>query len=68
MRSILFTVFIILMSGCGMGSSPKVQEKWSVRMANTVIASSDSLIHYVAGRPKWAYDVAFLGMAMDKLG
>jgi unsaturated rhamnogalacturonyl hydrolase len=69
MRSILFTAFIILMSGCCTGnSSPKVQEKWSVRMANTVIASSDSLIHYVAGRPKWAYDVAFLGMAMDKLG
>ena len=57
------------MSGCGTGSSsPKVQEKWSVRMANTVISSSDSLIHYVAGKPKWAYDVAFLGMAMDKLG
>jgi unsaturated rhamnogalacturonyl hydrolase len=69
MRSILFTAFIILMSGCGtVNSSPKVQEKWSVRMANTVIASSDSLIHYVSGRPKWAYDVAFLGMAMDKLG
>lgn len=57
------------MSGLGTGSSSaKVQEKWSVRMANTVISSSDSLIHYVAGKPKWAYDVAFLGMAVDKLG
>jgi unsaturated rhamnogalacturonyl hydrolase len=43
-------------------------EKWSVRMANTVMRQSDSLIHYVAGTPKWAYDVAFLGMAIDKLG
>ena len=44
------------------------QLKWSVRMANTVMAQSDSLIHYVSGSPKWAYDVAFLGMAMDRLG
>jgi len=45
-----------------------VADKWSVRMANTVIAQSDSLIHYVQGSPKWAYDVAFLGMAVDRLG
>ena len=42
--------------------------KWSVRMANTVIARSDSLIYYVDRHPKWAYDVAFLGMAIDRLG
>ncbi len=42
--------------------------KWSVRMANTVMSQSDSLIHYVPGKPKWAYDVAFLGMAIDRLG
>lgn len=42
--------------------------KWSVKMANTVLSTSDSLIHYVSGNPKWAYDVAFLGMAIDKLG
>jgi unsaturated rhamnogalacturonyl hydrolase len=42
--------------------------KWSVMMANTVLGTSDSLIHYVSGSPKWAYDVAFLGMAVDKLG
>ncbi len=45
------------------------KEKWSVRMANTVLTQShDSLIRYVSGKPKWAYDVAFLGMAVDKLG
>jgi unsaturated rhamnogalacturonyl hydrolase len=43
-------------------------EKWSVRMANTVMSKSDSLIHYVEGKPKRAYDVAFLGMAIDRLG
>ena len=37
-------------------------------MANTVMAQSGSLIHYVPGNPKWAYDVAFLGMAIDRLG
>jgi unsaturated rhamnogalacturonyl hydrolase len=42
--------------------------KWSVRMANSVLAKSDSLIYYVDRNPKWAYDVAFLGMAIDRLG
>lgn len=42
--------------------------KWSVRMANTVMTQADSLTKYVEGRPKWAYDVAFLGMAIDRLG
>ena len=37
-------------------------------MANSVMTKSDSLIHYVDGNPKWAYDVAFLGMAIDRLG
>ncbi len=69
MRSILFAALIILFSGCGTkGSDRKDQQKWSVRMAKTVIVRSDSLIHYVDGRPKWAYDIAFLGMALDKMG
>ncbi|MFA5819660.1 MAG: glycoside hydrolase family 88 protein [Bacteroidales bacterium] len=42
--------------------------KWSVKMANSVLAKSDSLIYYVDRNPKWAYDVAFLGMAIDRLG
>jgi unsaturated rhamnogalacturonyl hydrolase len=37
-------------------------------MANSVISRSDSLIYYVDKNPKWAYDVAFLGMAVDRLG
>jgi len=61
-------LLLILVAGCGSAGTPDVQEKWSVRMAKTVIARSDSLIHYVAGKPKWAYDVALLGMAMDELG
>lgn len=37
-------------------------------MANTVMARSDSLVYYVDRNPRWAYDVAFLGMAIDRLG
>lgn len=43
-------------------------QKWSVKMANTVISRSDSLIYYVDRNPKWAYDVALLGMAIDRIG
>jgi Predicted unsaturated glucuronyl hydrolase involved in regulation of bacterial surface properties, and related proteins len=72
MRNIFKILLLIafLMTGaesCGHKRSPE-SEKWSVRMANTVLASSDSLIHYAGGSTKWAYDVAFLGMAIDRLG
>jgi unsaturated rhamnogalacturonyl hydrolase len=73
MRKITFygSLLILLMTvtvSCGQNKT-SVKEKWSVRMANTVLAQShDSLIRYVSGNPRWAYDVAFLGMAVDKLG
>jgi unsaturated rhamnogalacturonyl hydrolase len=45
------------------------QPKWSIRMANSVMLRADSLIHHLGvTNPKWSYDVAFLGMAIDKLG
>jgi unsaturated rhamnogalacturonyl hydrolase len=72
MRNILKILFLITLVAAGSDScSQRVKQskdKWSVRMANSVLASSDSLIHYTAGSPKWAYDVAFLGMAIDQLG
>jgi unsaturated rhamnogalacturonyl hydrolase len=49
-------------------SRQKINIKWSERMANTILSRSDSLIYYVDKNPKWAYDVAFLGMAIDRLG
>jgi unsaturated rhamnogalacturonyl hydrolase len=72
MRILLFAL-LLLIASCGgnTSSSGKVSDKetkWSVRMANTVMANADSLIHYVSGKPKWAYDVAFLGMAISRLG
>jgi len=69
-RIAFFIAVAILLQGtesCGPGNKD-TGVKWSLRMASTVLATSDSLIHYVPGKPKWAYDVAFLGMAVDKLG
>jgi unsaturated rhamnogalacturonyl hydrolase len=67
------TLFLlILFSSCtGQSTNRKsgaTDLKWSVKMANSVITRSDSLIYYVDRNPKWAYDVAFLGMAIDRLG
>ena len=68
------TVLILLLGAMTVSFQPGDQKnsqsklKWSVRMANSVIARSDSLIYYVDPNPKWAYDVAFLGMAIDRLG
>jgi unsaturated rhamnogalacturonyl hydrolase len=39
-----------------------LQQKWSVKMANSIMFRADSLIHHLGVKnPKWAYDVAFLG-------
>ena len=67
-------ILILLVAATACSFQPKVQKnkqselKWSVKMANSVLARSDSLIYYVDRNPKWAYDVAFLGMAIDRLG
>jgi unsaturated rhamnogalacturonyl hydrolase len=70
-KKIIF-VFLLITAACSFqGQSLKSKQpgpKWSVRMANTILATSDSLIYYVDRNPKWAYDVAFLGMAIDRLG
>lgn len=43
-------------------------QKWSIKMADAVMARFDSLAHY-NGRSHagWYYDVAFLGAAIDKI-
>jgi unsaturated rhamnogalacturonyl hydrolase len=65
-------VFLLLTAACSFHGQPlknkQPEPKWSIRMANTILATSDSLIYYVDRNPKWAYDVAFLGMAIDRLG
>ncbi len=72
MHKKVIVLLIIVLSSCNFGAQDKKTRtaagKWSVRMANSAMTRSDSLIHYVDGNPKWAYDVAFLGMAIDRLG
>jgi unsaturated rhamnogalacturonyl hydrolase len=74
MRKDYVVLLLFLLSGCGSKSpeqttAGKNDDRWSVRMANSVISRSDSLIHYLnPSSVKWQYDVAFLGQAIDKLG
>lgn len=49
--------------------------KWSIRMANSIMQSSDSLLYLEKAltperkfRIRWQYDVAMLGQVIDKLG
>lgn len=72
---------LLLISSCGQKAKPEAkkeaptEEKWSVKMANTIMALSDSLLYYdYAISPerkfklKWQYDVAMVGQVVDKLG
>ena len=72
MYKTIFLVFLFSAVACNLQAQDqknhKNEAKWSIRMANAVLARSDSLIYYVDQNPKWAYDVAFLGMAIDRLG
>jgi unsaturated rhamnogalacturonyl hydrolase len=73
MNKRIVLIFLLLTVGtaaqpAGKTNSQKIKVKWSERMANTILTRSDSLIYYVDRNPKWAYDVAFLGMAIDRLG
>ncbi|MBN1791480.1 MAG: glycoside hydrolase family 88 protein [Bacteroidales bacterium] len=74
MRKEYILLLLFLLSGCRSKSTDqsaavKNNDRWAVRMANSVMANSDSLIHYLnPPTVKWQYDVAFLGQAIDKLG
>jgi unsaturated rhamnogalacturonyl hydrolase len=72
MRTFIVVLLLNIFYSCNsqgiVKKSGNFDTKWSVRMANTVLSKSDSLIYYVDRNPKWAYDVALLGMAVDRLG
>jgi unsaturated rhamnogalacturonyl hydrolase len=65
-------ILTVILSSCNTQPPAKKENvaelKWSVKMANSIMNRSDSLIYYVDRNPKWAYDVAYLGMAIDRLG
>lgn len=51
------------------GPSENKPEKWSVRMANTVIKRNPELITYNNPKSvKWQYDIAMVGHAVDRVG
>lgn len=65
---------MLIMDSCSFASGPgdqqqSSQELWSVSMADAVVARNENLLHYNGvEKIKWQYDIALLGMAMDKLG
>jgi len=69
MKRIIYFFALTLIAACTSSTKQaEQQEKWSQRMANSVIQQNPSLANYngrtVAG---WSYDIAMLGMAIDKL-
>ncbi len=67
---ILFLMFVFF---CGCSSVKKERDNqkdlyWAVLFADGVMHRSDSLIYYLRDKPKYEYDYAFLGSAIDKLG
>ncbi|MBN2698259.1 MAG: glycoside hydrolase family 88 protein [Bacteroidales bacterium] len=64
MKKLLFLLPAAILISC----SP-AEEKMSVRMADAVMSRYDSLgLYNVRTRMRWTYDLALLGMAIDRLG
>lgn len=78
LQSTLFLLSLILIFSCNSNNSKtstEKQEKWSVRMANSVMHISDTLQLYEQknypeknySQGEWDYDVAYMGAAIAKL-
>ncbi|MDB4582054.1 glycoside hydrolase family 88 protein [Draconibacterium sp.] len=72
MKSLATLVFLFILISC---SAPQKKQKkvekpvsWAVQFADAVMHRSDSLIYYLRDKPKYEYDYAFLGSAIDELG
>ena len=81
MRTSFVGVVLIALMLVSCSTKPKQKaedvktEKWSVRMANSIMTLSDSLLYYDyvisperVFKLKWQYDVAMVGQVIDKLG
>lgn len=68
----LFSVILFfgILFGCAakQHNQEKKQLLWSVKMADAVMVRFDSLVTYNGKSPKYEYDLAFLGSAIDLLG
>jgi unsaturated rhamnogalacturonyl hydrolase len=72
MNTKMITLFVLILLSpvsCRAPGERSTKEKWSIRMADAVMHRYDSLGHYNGRtRIRWSYDVALLGMAIDRLG
>lgn len=69
--TVVFGIILLLCGhSCQSTRNESQAEKWSVRMANSVIGRFDTLTHYLGASEsrRWQYDVAMMGGAIDKLG
>lgn len=73
-KKLIMFLFLVL-AACNYSGNDKSKKhsgesevRWSIKMANSIITRSDTLAYLIDRNPKWAYDVAFLGMAIARLG
>ncbi len=67
----LILLTVISCQSVSTADDEKPDEKlWSVKMADSVIKKHNTLVYYnrISGKEKLQYDVAMLGMAIDRLG
>jgi unsaturated rhamnogalacturonyl hydrolase len=69
----LFATILIIALTLGCSQQNETNEKgkylsWALKFADAVMHRSDSLIYYDREKPKYEYDYAFLGSAIDMLG
>lgn len=65
-------LLLVLLVACNLKpqkqETEKHQDSWAIMFADAVMARHDSLIHYNNNKPKYEYDLAYLGSAIDELG
>ena len=70
MRILPIVLLFVIMLGCNRQKNTEDKQEdyfWAVQFANGVMHRSDSLIYYLRESPKYEYDYAFLGYAINKL-
>ena len=65
---ILIIILIASAFSCCTTKNESKPESWAVQFADAIMTRHDSLVNYNGNKPKYEYDLAFLGMAIDKLG
>lgn len=70
MKIFLSIIVFFLLTGNLFQEKKKMEKpvSWAEKFADAVIFRYDSLIYYNNNNPKFEYDYAFLGAAIDKLG